>query len=109
MPLGVLFLFRGHRGDIRDPVTHDDEARLTALDRNTVVFDVDDFPDDAAGSHDLIAFLELRYLFPVLAFPLNLGTDHDEIDDREDERHLKQEEGASRPPLWLCRLLESKK
>ena len=70
---------------------------------------MDDFPDDAAGSHDLIAFLELRDLFPVLAFLLNLGTDHEEIDDREDDRHLKQEEVASQPPLLLSRFLESEK
>src|SRR5215213_9487324 len=90
--------------DARDLSALDDEARLGRLDGDVILqrprggafarrdfLDVDHLADDPTEGDDLIAALDRTQGILVLPLLLRLWADEEEVEDREDQRHLDQE------------------
>src|SRR5215207_4868964 len=109
MLTGRRLLLGGHgrsraADDARDLAALDDEARLGRLDGDVILqrprggtlarddlLDVDHLADDPAEGDDLIAALDRAQRRLVLPLLLRLRADEEEVEDREDQRHLDQE------------------
>src|SRR5918993_287222 len=90
--------------DARDLAALDDEARLGGLDGDVILQrprggtlaghglpDVNYLADDPAEGDDLIAALDRAQRLFVLPLLLRLRAYEEEVEDREDQRHLNQE------------------
>src|SRR5947207_8018724 len=90
--------------DARDLSALDDESRLGGLDRDLVLhrprgralagddlLDVHDLADDPAEGDDLVAALDRAQRLLVLLLLLRLRADEEEVEDRQDQRHLDEE------------------
>src|SRR4030095_1273755 len=93
----------------RNTATLDDETRLIRFDGNPVVHrrrfalalllgDVNDLADDAAGSDDFIASLEIAQSLLMILSLLLLRPNHHEVEDREDRDDLEREGKQRRAP-----------
>src|SRR5829696_7410772 len=100
----LLGSWRAHANDAGDLPALDDESRLGGLDGDLVFhrprgralaggdfLDVHHLADDAAEGDDLVSALDRAQRRLVLLLLLRLRADQEEVEDRQDQRHLDEE------------------